>query len=480
MNRYLSKRDRLLLTAKALYTLKLRKMMNPLRYFSPQDYQVAFWLSFLKLKLIFGGNRSGKTMNGAAYVIDKCVKNPGTIAWACTWAKLSTPIQQKKIKELLPVNEIKYAKWSEQRGFAHKIIIFRNGSMIRFKTYEEGVEKFQGGDVDIIWNDEEGKQEIYNEQMARLIDRDGEMIFSMTPLNGITWVYTDIIENERLKGTFDFWYWPTSQNKKISQKGFKRIISNYGPKEAEVRSTGHFLNLNSGRCYYAFDRKVNVKRLTLNKSLPIRLSFDFNVNPMTTTISQIVPGNGLTEQSKVLNILEAVNTSDCNTRKQCEKLQSKLNNWKGKIIIYGDASNPRRTETADVNDTNWTIIREYFPDAEYRVPKFNPNVKERIAWCNAKIFNFDNKIGVYVNNVGCKPMIVDLEQCVWAKNGKEKDKANPALNHNSDNFDYIIAEEFKLNDFEPVLSADVEEQVNDIRSATERMGLKKNRIKIFN
>jgi len=473
-------REKLIRLAKALYTLKIRKLINPIKYFEPQEYQEEFWRSPSKYKFIFGGNRSGKTINGAAYVINKCLNNPNYIVWACTYAKLSVPVQQKKIKELLPRKELKYAKWSEQRGFTHKLIIFKNGSMIRFKTYEEGEEKYQGGDVDLIWNDEECKQEIYNEQLARLIDRNGEIIITMTPINGITWIYTDVLENENINKSIDYWYWETAKNKKISQEGFERIIKNYSQKEAEVRSTGHFVTLNSGRLYYAFDRKINIKKLEVNPSLPLLLSFDFNVNPMTTIISQIVNKENENEQDKVLNVLEVLSTPDANTRLQCQLLQKKLNKWKGKIIIYGDATNTRRTETADVNDTNWTIIKEYFPPSdliEYKVPNINPNIKERISWTNAKILNFENKTGLYINQSNCKSLIIDLEQGIWHKNGKEKDKSNPMLNHSSDALDYIIAEEFKLNDFEPAYEYDIDNKIYEL--PTQYMGLKNNKSKIF-
>jgi phage terminase large subunit-like protein len=452
-----TKREKLIKLAKALYVLKIRMLMNPIKYFNPQPYQIAFWESLLKLKLIFGGNRSGKTMNGAAYVIKKCLKNPGTKAWACTWAKMSVPIQQKKIKELLPMSEVKYAVWTEQRGFTHRIIIFNNGSIIRFKTYEEGSAKFQGAAQHIIWNDEECPEDVYNEQMARLIDFDGEMIISMTPINGITWIYTNVVTNDEIAGSFAYWYWPTEENKKINQKGFKRIISQYGPKEAQVRSAGTFLNLNSGRLYYAFDRDINMKKLDVNPALPIRLSFDFNVNPMSTLIFQIVPGNKKkNEQDKVINIIQSLNTPDCNARMQCDILLRKLKNWEGEIIIYGDASNQRRTETADVNDTNWKIVKEHFPTATYKVPTSNPNIMERVAWVNAKIYNFDNRIGLYINNTRCIPICTDLEQGIWAKNGKEKNKKNPLLNHNSDTLDYIVAKEFPLKSFAIASSSSLE------------------------
>jgi hypothetical protein len=166
---------------------------------------------------------------------------------------------------------------------------------------------------------------------------------------------------------------------------------------------------------------------------------------MSTSICQIVSGNvRRLEQEKMLNILEVFNTPESNTKTQCEELQKKLKDWKNRIIIYGDASNQRRTETADVNDTNWTIVKQYFPNAEYKVPSFNPNVMERISWVNSKFENFDRQVGIQINDVGCEGMITDMNQVVWAKNGKEKDKSNKLLTHNSDTLDYIISEEFPL------------------------------------
>lgn len=438
-------RNELITAAKASWELAQRRKINPIKYFKPQPYQQGFWNSLKKEKLIIGGNRSGKTINGAAYCIDKCIKENNLSVWGSTWADMSIAVQQKKIKELLPRNEVSYADWSEQRGFTNKIIIFKSGSAIRFKTYDQGAESFQGTNKDIIWNDEEPPMDVYHEEKARLIDNDGEILTTMTPLNGITYIYTDIINNPMNKDIIDYWYWDTSLNSKINQEAFRRIIGQYDEKEAQVRSKGTFMNMNFGRLYYVFDRDIFVKPLEVNPDLPLRLSFDFNVNPMTTGIFQIVPGTNSNEQRFILNVLETVNSKDSNTRDQCEFLRKKLQGWNNQIIIYGDATNIRRTETADVNDTNWTIVRNYFPNAIYKVPDFNPNIKERVSWVNAKFMNFDNKIGIYINNENCEELITDLEQGIWAKDGKSKDKKNPMLNHNTDNFDYIIAEEFPLH-----------------------------------
>ena len=57
--------------AKAKREMELRQQIYPLNYFNAFDHQQAFHVSEKKNKGIFGGNRSGKTLNGAAYMVNK-------------------------------------------------------------------------------------------------------------------------------------------------------------------------------------------------------------------------------------------------------------------------------------------------------------------------------------------------------------------------------------------------------------------------
>lgn len=424
-----------------------RKLRNPLKYFKPQSYQIPFWNSVKKLIWILGGNRSGKTINGAAKVVKTMIDTPGGEGWAVTHANMSVPIQQKKIYKLLPKDQLHYCKYSEQLGFSNRVVLLKNGFELRFKTYDQGAASFQGAAKDIIWNDEECPQDVFKEEQARVIDRDGLILNTMTPINGMTWTYSILFENDNMRKLIDYFFWNSFDNKYINQQALKNIIGSYAKKEAEVRSLGSFMNLHSGRLYYAFDRLIHKKKIGVRSDLPLRLSFDFNVNPMTTSICQIVPGNRLLgQQERVLNIIETINTADCNTKKQCRILREKLAGWQGEIIIYGDATNQRRTESADVNTTNWVIVKEYFPNALYKVPAINPVVMERVGWVNAKLINFNGEIGIVINDTGCEGIIRDLEQGTWAKDGRRKEKSNLDLNHNSDNIDYIVSEEFKLTE----------------------------------
>lgn len=67
-------------------------------------------------------------------------------------------------------------------------------SEVTFKTYEQGEAKWQGSACDVVWFDEEPSQEIYTEGMTRVLDRKGMVLFSRTPLYGMSWVVRHYME----------------------------------------------------------------------------------------------------------------------------------------------------------------------------------------------------------------------------------------------------------------------------------------------
>jgi len=65
-------------------------------------------------------------------------------------------------------------------------------SMCTFKSYEQGPVKFQGVARDGVWLDEEPKDyEIYTESLTRTLDKNGLVLFTRTPLFGMS----DIVEH---------------------------------------------------------------------------------------------------------------------------------------------------------------------------------------------------------------------------------------------------------------------------------------------
>lgn len=418
--------------AKAIYTLNQRKRNNPLSYFKPLPYQVQFWTSAKRNKGVFGGNRSGKTKNGTAYVIDKCLNNPGFDCWAATWADMQVPIQMNEYNKLLPKNDsVEYAVFSEKRGFTNKIIIFKNGSKIRFKTYDQGRESFQGASKDLIHLDEEPPEDIVNECKTRLIDRNGMLIRTMTPLNGITYTYDELVLNDKNDPEVEYWFWDSTQNTYIDQDAQKRIIGSFAEKEAEVRQTGHFINLTSGAAYYPFSDANIIKRFDYLNYRPLEISCDFNVDIMSWHIGQEMNGSDFTFDFVELE-------GQANTELLCQMLKNKYPNQQGGWIFYGDiAGSQRRPETSR---TNWAIIKDQFPNAKIYYQNIN-NIKDRIDAVNSRL---KNSLGdsYYFITENCKRLIKDYRQVTWEML-LNKTKAGK-LTHASDGESYKLFWKYDL------------------------------------
>lgn len=252
-----------------------RRYLNPLEFFESLKYQKLFEECQAKIKGVFGGNRSGKTQIGAKYIIEQCLKRKIRV-WVCAETEeLSISIQQRKIWELLPKDQLRYCHYDEVNGFRNGKIIFKNGSYIKFKTYKQGRIAFQADDIDLIWNDEEPPYEIYREQRMRLVDRDGEMIFTMTALKGVTELISEIYDDHNVvrseycelvqedlpriiekNGAVFFMLW-TTENPHISQQRLAEDIKVMARSEIKSRICGIPLNL-AGRIYPSFNKQIHV------------------------------------------------------------------------------------------------------------------------------------------------------------------------------------------------------------------------------
>lgn len=163
--------------------------------------QLAFHKCMKKNRWVFGGNRSGKTECGAVEVVYMARGNHpyrkitrATSGWVVS---LSTQVQrdvaQSKILNYLnpewivDVSMIAGRKDNYANGVIDYILVknvFGTVSKIGFKSCDQGREKFQGTSLDYVWFDEEPPYDIYSECRMRLLDTDGDIFATMTPLKG--------------------------------------------------------------------------------------------------------------------------------------------------------------------------------------------------------------------------------------------------------------------------------------------------------
>jgi len=256
----------------------LRKSKNKLLSYNTGDKihlkQVEFHKSTKKNRWVFGGNRSGKTECGAVevvYLARGCHPyrkiERATSGWVVS---LSTQVQrdvaQNKILNYLNEDWIEDVVMLSGRkdNYANGVIdyiliknIFGTTSKIGFKSCDQGREKFQGTSLDYVWFDEEPPKDIYMECKMRVLDRNGEIFATMTPLKGMTFVYEEIYMNKYNDDNvwYEFMQW--DDNPYLSEEAKNSMRASMSQEELKSRQFGEFIDA-GGRIYPEFDESINI------------------------------------------------------------------------------------------------------------------------------------------------------------------------------------------------------------------------------
>lgn len=136
---------------------------------------------------------------------------------------------------------------SMKRGVSDAIdtMIIRHGgggdvqageSLLGFKSYDQGREKFQAETLDIVWFDEEPDEDIYTEGLTRTNATEGIVYLTFTPLKGMTKVVSRFLV-DKMPGThvtnmtiYDVDHYTDEQREKI--------IASYPAHERDARVKG--------------------------------------------------------------------------------------------------------------------------------------------------------------------------------------------------------------------------------------------------
>src|SRR5579862_6953322 len=263
-----------------------------LSYWEPFPYQKKAFEEFkpgVKILVVAGGNRSGKTEVGAALTTAFAEGKDyfrGDPAW--DWVR-NLPIPDKPRRNIwivgLDFKLLKDVIWREklQSGATHPGFLpkddsivnildrdmqieFKDGTVITAKSADSGREKFQSASVDLIWIDEECDAEIFDECYQRTVDCGGLIIVTVTPLIDINsgvktpWIYN--LWEERKNGRKDVAFVNLSvlDNPVVPEAEKQKLLDKWkGHPEERARLFGEFVR-RSGLVYPNWDRKVHLKR----------------------------------------------------------------------------------------------------------------------------------------------------------------------------------------------------------------------------
>jgi hypothetical protein len=115
-----------------------------------------------------------------------------------------------------------------------------------------------------------------------------------------------------------------------------------------------------------------------NPHLPILVSFDFNVEPMTATVGQKI--DDLTGY-----IFDEFEINNGSTEEMCALIRAKYKDWYLNTQVTGDASGRNRTAITQGNLNHYRVIKDSLQllDRDLLVPKTNPQHKDSRVHCNS-------------------------------------------------------------------------------------------------
>ncbi len=221
---------------------------------SPNKYQQAFIMDNGAEKFAFGGNRSGKTLT-LIYIIflmacglytprGKKPKKKYNIWLSSLDANMTKQVIVPLLRKIIPSA---WLKINENRNWAKINSSFGINIKIDFKSADSGREKYQGASVDLVGLDEEHPEDIYKECLMRILDCQGQILTTMTPLMGMTWIY------DYSRRHFNITL-PTTANPILKQADIDMLTAGFTEKEKRMRLLGEFVDLNGSAFLDADDR----------------------------------------------------------------------------------------------------------------------------------------------------------------------------------------------------------------------------------
>lgn len=449
---------------------KKRREEAFIRYWDPQPQQKAHFKLFtqdIKIFGVLGGNRSGKTEEGAAM----------TVAWALgkdffkdepgwEWVQhLPIPEPPNNIWIVgLDFGVLKNVIWQEKlrQGRGHSPLLpkdkavvrevkdgdlqifFANGSVITGKSADSGREKFQSASVDLIWIDEECDVAIFDECYQRTVDCGGKILLTLTPLTDISsgakvpWVF-DLYEDMK-HGQKDVQFVQLSvlENPYVPDEEKVKLLEKWaGHPEERARLYGEFVK-RSGLVYPEWDRNKHVvDAFRVPQEWPRLVSIDPAATGTTAVLwAAVAPNNDIF-------LYREYYERDLVVSEHAKNILAR--NGGDKIDIWYIDPTWARQRNAETHKTGLQLYRES------RLPVRAPDLDEDYGllasreYINATLDGNSRHPKVFVLKGRCPNFEYEIEHYVWDTYGKgeskglSKEKPRKRNDHLMNAFQYLCA-----------------------------------------
>lgn len=189
-----------------------------------------------------------------------------------------------------------------------------------------------------------------------------------------------------------------NQHCKPERKAFLEQLATIDPYYYTVYTLGKWGNIKVGSPFiWTFNRSTHiVKGLQAIPHLPIILSWDFNVDPMTCLAGQVKDF----EDARILDEFRLLNSD---IEQLCERIRVAYPDRM--FLVTGDASGQNRTVIKRDLDNYKVIKRELkLGMAQFKLPAANPPIKKTRLLCNALLskhpkYHFSDRVPYLITDI---------------------------------------------------------------------------------
>ena len=268
---------------------------------------------------------------------------------------------------------------------------------------------------------------------ATLTDLEGDAYFFSSPVFG---TYFHELAQNIGKDNFRDWalfQMPTSTNPMISLDELEKTKSQLDPLTYAQEYEAQFVNLTGLAFMHQFNRKKHVKDFgELREDLPVYLSFDFNISPMTCIASQHPDDHSYIYTRHEFRLMNS------DIYEMCNAILTKLDGYY--FIVTGDASGKNGTGLMK-NLNYYTVIRTKLDlqPHQFKVPADNPSIENNRVLCNSILYRHP-KVMIHPD---CEYLIKDMERVQVLPSGDIDKKTDSTLTHLLDTYRYYLNAYFR-------------------------------------